>query len=95
MPETASAIPTYCGRVTLFHSWKKIRPTTIDVTMSNESMTPDVTVSPIFSVTNPKDMKTAGAIRIKARSQIENLSPFAQTVLMEFAETAIVTAITT
>ena len=61
--------------------------------VSNESMVPELTTSPVLAVTRPNVMKTSGEIMIKASNQIVNLSSdLAQIVLIVFAPRAMATA---
>lgn len=67
----------------------------IVLTVSKESMVPEVRAKPNFVVTNPKVINTSGDIKIRARNHGEvNLSSLlAQTALRELADSAINTAI--
>lgn len=92
-PHSARVMPKYWSPEILFHSWNSTNPTAIVLTVSKESMEPELTATPSLEVVRPKAIKTSGEITKIASSQRENLSsPFAQTALTELARRAIRTA---
>jgi len=94
IPTTAKTMPMYWATEILSHSLKNTIPISIVKIVNSESRMPEVTVTPIFAVTSPKDINTSGESARSNGNHMEYLFPsFAQIALTEFADSARATAI--